>query len=77
MNFYSFINDIYSFLHSHVIIAIIIAIILLFVLYRSPKIFFIILMIVILLTGIFYIITDVAFVGKHQKGKMIKEHDLE
>jgi hypothetical protein len=76
MNFYSVISGILAFLQNNIIVAVVLGLVLLYILYRSPKVFFIVLFIAILLSGLFYIMTDVSSIGTHHKKKMIREHDL-
>ena len=52
---------------------VIIALILLYFLYKSPKLFFIMVLTAILLIGIFYVIADISSTGTYQKSKMVHE----
>lgn len=76
MNFFSIMNSIIAFFHDNIIISIILALVLLYILYRSPKLFLLILVVAVLLTGIFYVISDVASIGSYQKKEMTREHDV-
>ena len=76
MSFYAVMSGILAFFQNNIIISVVLSLILLYLLYRSPKLFFIILFIAILLSGIYYVISDVASVGRHQKNKMIQERDI-
>jgi cell shape-determining protein MreC len=69
-------SGILGFFQDNIIVSIVLGLILLYVLYRSPKLFFIVLFIAILLSGIYYVISDVASIGGHQKKKMIQERDV-
>jgi hypothetical protein len=73
MSFPEFINSIISFFHANLIIAIAVAILLIFLLWRKPKLFFLILFIALLLSGVLYLILDVSSTGVHQKGKLIQK----
>ena len=76
MSFYSVMSGILSFFQDNIIIAIALGLILLYLLYKSPKLFFIVLFIALFLSGIYYVISDVASIGGHQKEKMIQERDI-
>ncbi len=76
MSFYSVMSAILEFFQNNIIVSIVLGLILLYLLYRSPKLFFIILFITLLLSGIYYVISDVASIGEHQKKKMIQERDI-
>jgi hypothetical protein len=73
MDFFPIMNGIIAFFHDNIVISIILALILLYALYRSPKLFLLILVVAFLLTGIFYVISDVASTGSHQKKEMTRE----
>lgn len=74
MDFFSIMDSLYAFFHDNLFISAVLVLVLLYLLYRSPKLMLFLIVLIVLLTGIFYIISDVATTGSHQKGKMIKEH---
>lgn len=76
MSFYSVISGILVFLQNNIIVSIVLGLVLLYILYRSPKLFFIVLLITLLLSGLFYVISDVASIGTYQKQKMTRERDM-
>ena len=76
MDFLEILNSIIAFLQTNLTIAIVAAAVLLYLLYRSSKLLFTILFIVLLLAGLFYLITDLSSTGLHQKKKMIRKYDL-
>jgi ABC-type bacteriocin/lantibiotic exporter with double-glycine peptidase domain len=77
MDFVELINGMLAFFQANLLITIPLICVLLFLLYWKPRLFLIILFIVILLVGILYMIADVTSTGLSHKGKMIhKENSL-
>ncbi|OHE55743.1 MAG: hypothetical protein A2Z47_13825 [Thermodesulfovibrio sp. RBG_19FT_COMBO_42_12] len=76
MSFLEIINSIISFFQANLIIAIVVAILLIFLLWRKPKLFFLVLFIVLLLTGVLYMISDMSSTGVYHKQKLLQKEDL-
>ena len=73
MSFFEIINGIISFFQANPIIATAVAILLIFLLWRKPKLFFIILLIALLLSGVLYMILDVSSTGVYHKENLIQK----
>lgn len=73
MDFSTIIKSIIAFFEANLVITVITALVLLFLLFRKPKLFFIIFMILVLLTGILYIIMDVSTTGVSHKEKLLNK----
>jgi hypothetical protein len=71
MDFSQMIDKAISFASGNPIIAVAVALLLIFLVYRDPKFFLKLLLIVIILAGIFYLIMNLASTGTSQKGKML------
>ncbi len=71
MSFFEIINSIISFFQANLIIATAFAILLIVLLWRKPKLFFLILFIVLLLSGVLYMILDVSSTGVYHKENLI------
>ena len=68
-------NSLLVFFQANILITIAFACVLLFLLYWKPRLFLIMLFIILLLVGILYIISDVTSVGGPHKQKLIQgEH---
>jgi hypothetical protein len=76
MDFREIINSIIIFFQANLIITIAIAIILTFLLLRKTKLFFLILFIVLLLTGILYLVSTLSSSGLYRKERMLKKENL-
>ena len=73
MIFTALIDSIIAFFQDHMLFAVAFAIVLLFLLFRKPKVFFTISAIVLLLLGIFYLISNVSSTGVTYKEKLISK----
>ncbi len=76
MDFFGIINSIITFFQNNLFIAIVSAVLLVFLLYRKPKLFFTIFFIVLLLAGVFYLISNLSSTGVSQKEKLLQKGDL-
>jgi hypothetical protein len=76
MDFWNIMNSFIVYFQDNILITIAFACVLLFLLYWKPRVFLIILCIVLLLAGILYIISDVTSTGVPQKQKLIQEEDI-
>jgi hypothetical protein len=76
MDFREIINSIIVFFQANLIITIAVAIILTFLLLRKTKLFFLILFIVLLLTGILYLVSTLSSSGLSRKERMLKKENL-
>lgn len=75
MDFMELMNSLLVFFQANILITIALACVLLFLLYWKPRLFLIMLFIILLLVGILYIISDVTSVGVPHKQKLIQgEH---
>jgi hypothetical protein len=73
MDFWAIIKSIIIFFQANLLVTIAIAIILIFLLWRKPKLFFLILFIALLLSGVLYLILDVSSTGIYQKEQLIQK----
>ena len=71
MDFLSIMKSIPDFLLANPVVAVIVALVLIFLLYRKPKLFFLIFVILVVLAGVLYVILDVASTGVSQKERLI------
>ncbi len=71
MSFFEIINGIISFFQANLIIATAVAMLLIFLLWRKPKLFFLVLLIALLLSGVLYMILDVSYTGVYHKENLI------
>jgi len=77
MNFFSVMNNIYSFFHDNMAVAVILGFILLYILYRWPRLFMLMLITAVLATGVFYVISDISSTAAHKKKRLTKEYSVE
>jgi len=77
MDFWNIMNSFLVYFQNNILITIALACVLLFLLYWKPRVFLIILCIVLLLAGILYIISDVTSTGVPQKQKLYQEQDID
>ncbi len=73
MDFFEIMNNLLSFFQDNLVLTIALVCMLLFLLYWKPKLFFAILFLILLLIGIFYVITDVTSSGLSHKKKLLNE----
>ena len=71
MDFSSVMSTIIAYFQTHIAIAILTAIVILYLLFRRTKLFFILLLIIAVLAGVFYMISSVSSVGMQQKNILI------
>lgn len=71
MDFLTIMKSIGDFFLANPVITVIVALVLIFLLYRKPKLFFLIFVILVVLAGVFYVILDVASTGVSQKERLI------
>ncbi len=76
MDFGEIIKGLLAFFQDNLLITIPLVCILLFLLYRKPRLFLIILSIVLLLVGLLYLISDVTSTGLPHKQKMLQEQEI-
>jgi hypothetical protein len=76
MDFWNIMNSFLVYFQNNILIAIALACVLLLLLYWKPRLFLIILCIILLLAGIFYIIVDVTSVGVSHKENLIQGEDI-
>ena len=71
MDFLAIMKSMGDFLFANPVIAVIVALVLIFLLYRKPKLFFLIFIILVVLAGVLYVILDVSSTGVSQKERLI------
>jgi len=76
MDFSDIINNIVVYLQSNIYITVGLALVSLLLLFRKPKIFITLLVIVSILLGVLYMISGVSDTGSAYKRKMVKEDIL-
>ena len=75
VDFSGFIDSFVSFTHNHTVIAILLALVLLFLAYRTPKLFFTLLFLGVFLAGVFHMITRMAGSGSELKKRLFHEEE--
>ena len=73
MDFSQLIDKAISFASGNPIIAVAIALVCVFLVYRDPKFFIKLIVLVLILAGIFYTIMNLASTGTSQKGKLLEK----
>lgn len=76
IDFFSIINEVSAYLQANIKIAIAIALLLLIIIYKKPKLFMLIFVISVVLSGALYLISNIASTGTSYKGKLIKQRQL-
>ncbi|MEE8330048.1 MAG: hypothetical protein V3R54_08980 [Thermodesulfovibrionia bacterium] len=76
MDFFDIGRSITGFFAGNLYISIAVAVLLLFLLFKKTKLFFTIFFIVLLVAGVFYVISTVSSPGVHHKQKMIEKGPL-
>jgi hypothetical protein len=75
MDLSGFMDSIISFAQNNTIIAIVVALGLLYLLYRKPKLFFILFLLGLFLYGLFYMVTSMGGSGSAQKKKLLQQEE--
>ena len=71
MDFLSIVKSVSDYFLANPIIALVVALVLIYLLYRKPKLVFLIFVISVVLAGVLYVISDVASTGVSQKERLI------
>lgn len=69
-------NAIFGFFQANIYITIAVALILLFLLFRKPKVFLVLLLILTVVSGVFYVLSHISSEGTKTKERMIKVKEL-
>lgn len=72
MDFFATVNEISLYLHSNLKITIGIVLLLIFLIYKKPKLLMLIILIGVLVTGLFYMISTVSSTGTSYKKQMVE-----
>ena len=75
MDLSGFMDSIISFAQNNTIVAIVVGLAFLYLLYRKPKLFFVLLLLGLFLYGLIYMVTSMGGSGSAQKKKLIQEEE--
>lgn len=67
---------VFNFLHTNLLISAVLALLLLYLLFRKPKIFLVLLLIVTVVSAVFYLISQISSDSVTTKDSMIKVKEL-
>ncbi len=73
MGFVEIFNNIIAYLQSNTPVAIVVALLLVYLLFRKPKFFLMVLFVALLLAGLLYLVEELSSIGGYNKKALINQ----